>query len=787
MGEFYGLREIPFEPTGTGGSKYGYVPPENFSIVETALEEVVNEKKLYVLLVKSPQGGGKSSMVEELEKRAEQGKYAEQNTVIVNRLINLDLKTYVNEFLRIIQNKTSIETQSTESKDDAELRNIVVDILTKLGRTNNLVLWVIDEFDILGDFPEDQNRLFLQFIREIIDSLSKETLPVAFIMSHTMKSSQEFQRHLERMHGPFASRVKPIEIGYSLEDIRKIAALRLGSVSGRAFGEINPFSEESLRILYDFIVAADGTEKLSNFRLFEQCCYYALQEGGKREIATITPDVMQRIFVENYKEIEKEDELSLGVKVARRSKLKSSMTKNEAILQGLVEGIKEMSNFKILSVPDTAYCGVVNHVHVSCMNAKLNYRDKKDVVTAWFIASKEEGIMGDEDAISINELISEWLRNVGKYSHVKLLSYVSDISMAELKFDGIDKIVEVSKKAANDLVGLSCDEKNENDKDRLMDGFNREIRPKLEEIFVKEVRDVTKVLSPQARRLIETLFLGHYSGKHLTKSSLRDDEKILFDEKSKKPEKFVTEIIDLGFASEEGYGVIPTIPKALCEFMDTIVSKETDIKAFEKFGDLQHVLTETSESLGLIKREISEIIRNYPSEIESEIKEDVETVSNALSDEKVKRTKAGIKAQELINALENVSGEDEITKVIVNNAAKKLLPSIIAEIKTIQKKMPEVVLRKTETISRKLELEEQLGEGEHEEQKAITTVAAPSEPEPTITEYKPTIEDAIISIVNENPLTFRELTEELSSKGYSTDVRSIIIKLLISNRIKIAA
>jgi len=135
MGEFYGLREIPFEPTGTGGSKYGYVPPENFSIVETALEEVVNEKKLYVLLVKSPQGGGKSSMVEELEKRAEQGKYAEQNTAIVNRLINLDLKTYVNEFLRIVQNKTSIETQNTESKDDAELRNIVVDILTKLGRT----------------------------------------------------------------------------------------------------------------------------------------------------------------------------------------------------------------------------------------------------------------------------------------------------------------------------------------------------------------------------------------------------------------------------------------------------------------------------------------------------------------------------------------------------------------------------------------------------------------------------------------------------------------------------
>jgi len=362
--------------------------------------------------------------------------------------------------------------------------------------------------------------------------------------------------------------------------------------------------------------------------------------------------------------------------------------------------------------------------------------------------------------------------------------------MAELKFDRIDKSVKISKKAANDLVGLSCDEKNKNDKMILMDGFNREIRPELDRIFSKEVRDITKVPSPQAIRLIETLFLGHYSGKHLTKSSLRDDEKILFDEKNKRPEKFVMEIIDLGFASEKGYGLIPTIPKALCEFMDTMVSKEMDIKALQKFGDSQRILTETSESLGLIKREISKIIGNYPSEIESEIKEDVETVDNALNDEKVRRTKAGIKAQELINALENASGEDEITKVIVNNAAKKLLPSLITEIKSIQKKVlkPELIKPEPREEPRvKPEEIPQVTKEEREEQKTITTTSAPSKPEPTSIESKPTIEDVIISMVNENPLTFRELTDELSGKGYSTDIRGIIMKLLINNRIKIAA
>ena len=61
---FYDLKEIPFEPTGEASSKYTYVPPEEFSIIEDKLKEVVSEKKLYLLLLKAPQGGARASVLE---------------------------------------------------------------------------------------------------------------------------------------------------------------------------------------------------------------------------------------------------------------------------------------------------------------------------------------------------------------------------------------------------------------------------------------------------------------------------------------------------------------------------------------------------------------------------------------------------------------------------------------------------------------------------------------------------------------------------------------------------
>ena len=253
IAEVYGLKENPFEPTGAAVGKYPFVPPANFDQLEQKIKEAGTEKKLYALLVNSPHGAGKSTTMEYLKTKATNGGYFSfRAPVILTKLSNLSIDDFVSDILREASNygKTAALSRSRYGTSPSVLRKALVDTLSPIASRSKLMLWIVDEFDILADQPEKEQRLFLQFLREVMDDLASKDDPIAFIMSHTRYSSREFEANLSKQHGPFKSRlVASLPLAYSFDEVKKIVEerLRKASISERREGDLSPFSEEALR------------------------------------------------------------------------------------------------------------------------------------------------------------------------------------------------------------------------------------------------------------------------------------------------------------------------------------------------------------------------------------------------------------------------------------------------------------------------------------------------------------------------------------------------------------
>lgn len=787
--KFYGLREIPFEPTGIATGKYPYVAPDSFDLIEERIKEVISEKKLYVLLLRAPQGGGKSAAAGEISKRLKSGKYkVRKSAIVTNKLINLDVYNYVQDFLREaskflpenVRKLSKINRNSTLS----EMKNVMAGVLTHMGENNNLTIWIIDEFDILVDYPKEEQSQFLQFVREVVDEIVNQRFPMLFVMAHTMKSSKEFEEHLKGVHGPFQSRiVDAIEIGYRYDEVRRIVVARMhaATIKKHKKDSIWPFTEESLKALYRFVVNVGGTGELTNFRLFERVCYFCILDGSKKKLKELNDNHIRLIFEKIYKtEIATggpAEDFSLKTRVDIGEILRApALVKNESILRGLERGMGLMSDlFKEITNISTDHCGTLPPgINLSCLSFSATLRSQKQVSAIWFLSSKEPGMIVDEDAGKIDHEIGKVLGAKKQFANIVLCSYVSNIDLAKSNFANCDEVLRIPYDDVLDLIGLGvCTEE---DMEKLRKSFDSDIAPSLREIFLKRIRDVSHPVPKAAYRLVKSLAISQYAGSKLTKDSLRETDKFLQASPTKPKERLVADLIDVGFASEESGKLSLSQPKSVKNLLETLNGKSTELDEISKiFGEAHKHIIDAAENLGIIKREMSTIRPVLPAESLSEIEKPLNQLKAYVKDHSIQRTYAGKRAMQILSAIEEAeAADDDYAKIIVYKAASELLPSIISSLGTQAKQVPP-------------EMEKGVAEPEYGRRKKEEEEREPEKVIKEIVEPPGKFEDMVKKCLKENTaLTLEQLADKIEKMGFEEDVRQRILGMVMQNKLKIS-
>jgi len=781
---FYNLTEIPFEPTGAATDKYPYVPPKKFSIIEDKIEEVVKEKKLYVVLFRAPQGGGKTATAAELKRRIEAKKYAAgKGVLLLNKLIDLDFSHYAADFIQ--EAKPLLPDFRWEKYKDmaspGELRNAVASVLKKLGPQYRLVVWVIDEFDILVDYPKEKQSQFLQIVREIIDELSNESFSILFIMSHTMKSSKEFEKHLREIHGPLQSRiVATLDIGYTYSEVRAIVAARLRSVRKEelAYNAIEPFSEEGLKELYNLVLTAGGAGELNDFRLFERCCYFAILNGSRKKYKTIDKDDVQEEFQQQFKswaKTEVGEKLSLAVRTGQSSILSGTqMVRNDAVLKGLVGGFTLMKDqFSEITGVSTKYeKKVVPDIHLSSLEFTAAHKPTgKKVSAIWVLAAKEGGMILQDDLRNIDPAIPKVLEEASTHINLSILSYLSDLDLDTSQITCCDRFIRMSSDAMRDLIGLSIKSATEDDIDILRKSFDSDIAPLVRRIFDESTRDITKDVTSPVIRLVKALNVSNAAGLKLTREALKEEDKKLFGSATRVADKHLSDLVALGFAKEEGTEIIPTRPRAL-SYLDELLHEEGTVKVervISQFNPNGEAVLEAAKALGFVTVDEDEVVRRR-QDLNKEVNGHVDTIKPLLTKD-IKETFDGEKAVQILKAVEKAATLDDIRATIVFSMALEAFPKIEENIKEQSERVSQVVIEKAAVAPPQLK-------APMKETRPVTQA----------TRHEALrLEETVLSILGvKKQMTLEELRKELVAKGFATDVTSQVLAMVVQNRLKLA-
>jgi hypothetical protein len=790
IAKVYGLKENPFEPTGAAVGKYPFVPPANFPMLERKIEEAGIEKKLYALLVNSPHGAGKSTTMEYLKTKAINGGYLSfRAPVILTKLSDLNLRNFVLDVLQEASNYAKIESFDRLKNENRPsiLRKALVDVLSQVSAKNKLMLWIVDEFDILADRPREEQQIFLQFLRGVIDDLAIRDVPIAFIMSHTKYSSREFEAHLSQVHEPFRSRlVASLPLAYNFDEVKKIVELRLKTVreSPLSEGDLSPFTEESLKSLYDMILSVRGTDTLDNFRVFERVCHFALIEGAKRGLPKIDTALIQELFKEyGLKELPTREGRRISIKTAQEIaslKLKSTMEKNEAILQGILRGIAKSTLFAEMTLTkiQTSYLGQVGdgNVGISSLSLDLLQQDKA-ISIFWILATSKTGIIQEKDIEDILQVAAPLLKEYEKYSHITLFSYVSSVETLKTRLNSFTRTIWISSGLAEDLIGLGVG--TEEDRDILIKSFETEIAPLLSQLITRETRDITTPLSSPALEAIQTIFVITVNGQSCSKEAIRQINKRLFMRKSMLQERYINEAIQAGFASEEAGQIEPSVPKAhrfLLELLDKGPLEYQEIT--EKLGSASEAIVNSAIEFSLVYRDGSKIVKHRLADHENKLLLTIKNLQKVLEDEALAQSEPGKWIEWLLKAYEYYKKSGRTYHAyIVLSAIEKLGPYIEQEIKKVSLEPPRQAT--VEAVPQRLQVP-QLSQKEMQPPVIVT-----QHPPPTPTG---TVEDAILRTLQiVGAMSIQEIEQQIKSQGYEEDIRSTVFRLILQGRLKVVS
>ncbi|MFW9890110.1 MAG: AAA family ATPase, partial [Candidatus Thorarchaeota archaeon] len=607
--EFYGLKMNPFEPTGAASGKYPFVKPSNFHIIEDKIEEAGIEKKLYALVVSSPHGAGKTTTMEYLKKTAKAGLYLKYRApVILTRLNDLNLVSFVRD---VLDEAKEITAENVASKGQYEqtpsrLRKKLVDTLLPIAQKHKLMLWIIDEFDILADQKEKDQKSFLQFLRSIIDDFAKCDVPIAFIMSHTKYSSRAFQDYLSKQHEPFKSRIVAfLTLAYSYEEVRQIVVERLAAAEQESrMDDLYPFTEDALQLLFEMMTAPRGTNELDNFRFFERICHFALVEGSKRKQKLIDQDLIKEIFNQYIDELDTTDERHLSIELTRqieKLKEKPGLETNSAIIKGLLRGI-ERSEFLggavSLDLEDTYYVGGLEEsgIEIGCLNLGLSHKQRA-LSLQWILSTNKSGVMQSDDFQGLNTILNDFLAREVRHVQARILSYVSSVETKISPSPGIDRIIWFPEMLADDLIGLGL--ASEEEIHRLVKGFDNQLAPMILQLITREGNDIAESLSQSCYELVQAIHVFDAIGRNLSSDSALKNGRKLFLKGGSIQRAQLRTIVRNGFAREEGTRITPTIPPAHEFLMNQlkdgpvtkpvmeqmfVISSNPIIKSAKKFG-----------------------------------------------------------------------------------------------------------------------------------------------------------------------------------------------------------
>jgi hypothetical protein len=643
------------------------------------------------------------------------------------------------------------------------------------------VVWVIDEFDILVDYPKEKQSQFLQILREIIDELSNERLPILFVMSHTVKSAKEFERHLKDIHGPFQSRiVATFDIGYNYSEARAIVAARLKSVreEEQPYNSIEPFTEDALKELYNLVVATGGTGELNDFRLFERCCYFGIVNGAKNKHKTIDKSCLRQEFQQQYKSwarAEVGEKLSLAVRAERSGILSGTpMMRNEAVLKGLVSGFTLMRDqFSEITGVKTSYeKKIALDIHFSSLEFTAAHKPSgKRVCASWMLAAREDGMILQDDLKTIDPDISKVIGKASTHVNLSVLSYVSDLDLSSSQMTSCDRIIRISSDTMRDLIGLGIKSATEDDIDILRKSFDSDIAPLIRRIFDESVCDITKDVSATVIRLVKALYVSNAAGLRLTREALKEEDKRIFGSSTRVADKHLTDLITLGFAKQEGTEIVPDRPKALIR-LDEMLHKEGKLDKehfLDKFNPNGESVLAAADALGFVTIDDEGVVRRR-KDFNKEVDEHVEIISPLLT-KNVTETFDGEKAARILKAIANAQSLDDIPATIVFATALETLPKIEENLKGLSKEANRI---------------------------AIPSVTSP---QPNVVDRKPRapavarvggdadrLEETVISVLGtKQALSLEELKKELATKGFSEDVTTKVLGMVVKNKLKLAA
>ncbi len=791
IAEFYGLKENPFEPTGAAVGKYRFVTPANFEILEDWIKRTSIEKKLYVLLVNSPHGAGKSTVVEELRQRAAGGAYFSYKApVILTRLTSLSVEDFFGDVMDEARRHTKPKYLGGPRRPGiTKLQKTLTDTLKKIARQRTLI-FIIDEFDILADSPQKEQQKFLQFLRGVIDDLAVEDLPIAFIMSHTKLSSRDFEAYLEETHAPFQSRiVDSVSLAYTLEEVTKIVASRLlhASKQTREQNDIAPFTEEALRTLFQLITSLRGTKNLDNFRVFERCCHFALIEGAKTKAQKIGDNIVREVFnAYGRKELplrEFRDLSPTTIQTIAEVSKAHLLERNIAILNGIVAAITHsqiLGGEVAIESHTTSHVGEFSdgRLEISSLTLVTTYRDKS-VSLRWHLASSPQDLISEDEVSTLLEEASRNPRMKEFYAHIDIFSYVSGVGVADVSHPSFDTVLRFKTTLAEDLIGLGSGV--EADITTLTREFDRSIAPQLSELIRRKVRDITKDLVPPKRELVQTLHVMRNTGQTPTKESLRQAHKELFAKSRKISLPSVNEIIQLGFATERATELIPEEPKAHKKLLDVWLAKgDTERELIEQqFGNVSQAVLDSASALGLIVEDGGKIRARRLSDFETEMDGLISDLKETIESDLVRQTNPGERIELLLRAL--ASSKEEHRKydtfVILST-----LQSLGQELLDLVVDIPREPATKPLTVedSAETSVEESVVEGEAEGEGL-------AEETPIHREQEIPVEDAIIAALKGSPpMALGELERRLRERGYEQDIRHYVVRLVLSGKVRIS-
>jgi hypothetical protein len=570
-------------------------------------------------------------------------------------------------------------------------------------------------------------------------------------------------------------------------EVKKIVSerLRTAAISTRQEGDLSPFSEESLKTLYDLMLSVRGTESLDNFRVFERICHFALIEGAKRNLKRIDTPLIQELFkLYGLKELPLREGRRLSMKTAQEIaaiKLKSTMEKNEAILQGIVKALSKNPTFGDNGVKNvlTSFMGEVGPGNVGISSLSLDLLCQgKSISIFWLLATSKDGIVQTTDIDEIIKVVTPLLEEYGVYSHKFLFSYVSNIEVPKIPMKAFDEVIWLREAMAEDLIGLSVGV--EEDLGILIKSFESEIGPRLSQLAIRETMDITAPLSSQAMEVVQTLFVIGSGGHGCTKEAIKQHNKRLFMRKTMIQERFLNEAIQSGFAREQASQLEPSIPKAHNFLLGLLEKGPQDYGTLiKKLGIAGDAIVNSASDLGIIYKEKDKIVKRRLADYEDKTAENIKSLQKAYQNETIKQSEPGKWIEWLLSAYEN-SGkmEQAYDRYVVLTAIQKLTAPIEFE----TKKYPSGPA--FEPVTKTPQQAPQVAS----DQTAETTQPVEIQKQPTPVKPTEPIDIALMQTLQKSgPMSIQEIDSQMKQQGYEQDIKGAVFRLIIAGKLKVVS